>query len=185
MSVSPDRDLVVRALRRDVDAVDELVRRLGCVGRFLAVRNSRLGAPLRANELTDVAHDVVVKVWESLPEFRGAAALETWVFRFCEFGLLSALRRRRRAGQPILDDVAQPARDMGLEHGELDRVYRALGRLAETEAEVVRRRHFDEESFDAIAGRLGQPVTTVKSRYYRALEKLRIWLEPAREETSG
>jgi RNA polymerase sigma-70 factor (ECF subfamily) len=184
--VSSDRELVARALRRDPAALDELVLRLACVGRFLAARNARVGTPLRNAELTEVAQDVVVQVWERLSEYRGDAAIETWVYRFCEFGLMNALRRRRRHQTPAdPEELVQPDRSAGLESSELERVYRALGRLGADEAVVVRRRHFDGASFEDLANELGEPMSTVKSRYYRALDKLRSWLETAWKEYAG
>lgn len=177
-----DHDLVRRALRREPQALDELVSRLGCVARMLAARNARAGSPLHRNEMAEVAQDVLVKVWEHLPAFRGDAALETWVFRFCEFGLMNAARQRRRLAAPIPDEVPVEGEPPGLETSEVERVYTALERLSAEEACVIRQRHFENLRFEAIAATAGEPLTTIKSRYYRALEKLRFWLAPIIEE---
>jgi DNA-directed RNA polymerase specialized sigma24 family protein len=48
----------------------------------------------------------------------------------------------------------------------------------------VRRRHIDDASLEDVALELGEPPSTVKSRYYRALAKLRHWLAPAWQENA-
>ena len=59
-----------------------------------------------------------------------------------------------------------------------ERVYQGLDRLLPEESAVVRLKHFGELTFEEIAERECAPLATVKSRYYRALEKLRFWLAP-------
>lgn len=174
-----DHELVQRALRRDETGLAEFIRRLECVPRIVAARNHRLGSPLAPSELGEVVQDVVVKVWENLPSFRGDASLETWVFRFCEFTLLNAVRRRRRAPVPTQDlEIATEVDSTRVERSDLERVYVALDRLPAPEAEIVRLKHFEERTFESIAATRGEPLTTIKSRYYRALEKMRYWLDP-------
>lgn len=172
-----DLDLVQRVLRRQPEALQDIVQRLRCVPRMLAVRNARLAAPLGTNDLADLSQEVIAKVWEQLHTFRGEAALETWLHRFCELTLMNALRRRRRTTTlPVADTLPEPDGAGGLDGSELEHVYRALARLGAEEADVVRAKHFHDETFEAIALRLEQSTSTVKSRYYRALDKLRVWL---------
>ena len=49
-------------------------------------------------------------------------------------------------------------------------------------SDIVRLKHFEDESFSDIARRLEMPLGSVKTHYYRALEKLRLVLE-ARHRT--
>ena len=123
-------------------------------------------------------HEVIARVWAQLGQYRGHAALESWVFRFCEFELINAVRRKRRRPGIALDDVAaEEPRRSGVDN---ERVYQCLDRLLPEEAAAVRLKHFAELTFEEIAARERAPLATVKSRYYRALEKLRFWLAPLR-----
>lgn len=173
---SEDLDLVRRALRQDDAALQALGRRLQCVTRILAARNARAGRPLDPDDVLDAAHEVIVRVWAQLGEFRGQAALESWVYRFCEFELINAVRRKRRLPRAVeeatLIDVEAPASI------DTERVYMSIDRLAPEEGAVVRLKHFGELTFEEIAEREGTPLATIKSRYYRGLEKLRFWLTP-------
>src|SRR5690606_25538866 len=149
-------DLVQRVLRREPEALHDIVQRLRCVPRMLAVRNARLGTPLGTSDLADLSQEVIAKGWEQLHTFRGEAALETWLHRFCELTLMNALRRRRRRTPtlPVADTLPEPTGAGGLDGSELEHVYRALARLAPDEADVVRAKHFHDETFEAIAQRL-------------------------------
>ncbi|MGE3174880.1 MAG: RNA polymerase sigma factor [Planctomycetota bacterium] len=171
-----DYELARRSLAGDAGARELLGRRLGCIGRMLAARNRRMASPLTDEQLEDVGSDVALHAWSRLREFRGGAALESWLFRFCEFTLRNAMRRRERerSRQGELGDLAS---DQG-SAADRDRVRRALGRLHPDELDAVQCHHFDGLTFDEIAARSGAPVSTIKGRYYRAMERLRWWLGP-------
>lgn len=174
-----DLELARRALQRDPDAIAVLGERLRCVPRMIAARNSRAGRPLGDDEVGDAAHDVIVRVWSQLGEFRGQSALESWVYRFCEFELINATRRKRRR-LPSIDAEAMAETAPTPEPVDTERIWQSLDRLLPEEEVVVRAKHFTGMTFDEIAARDDVPIATIKSRYYRALEKLRFWLAPLR-----
>jgi RNA polymerase sigma-70 factor (ECF subfamily) len=174
-----DLQLAHRALHRDPDAIRLLGERLACVPRMLAARNARAGRPLGDDEIVDAAHDVIARVWSQLGEFRGQAALESWVYRFCEFELINAARRKRRR-PASLDPDTIPEAATESRRFDMERVLQCLDRLPPEEESVVRAKHFAGLTFEEIALRDGAQLATVKSRYYRALEKLRFWLAPLR-----
>ena len=67
---------------------------------------------------------------------------------------------------------------MGSE-GDQERVRRALGDLPVEQLEVIRLMYFDGASGSQVAGDLGIPLGTVKSRARIAMRKLRSALAPA------
>lgn len=150
-----------------------------CIANVVAARNQRLRHPLGRQELHDVVQDVWTRVWAKLHAYDGRAALETWVYKFCEYELRNALRRAARHGakcEPLNEDewsaAARPLRDGRI---DFERVYQGLDELDMVDAVIVRGRHFEHLTFEAIAARCELSVNTVKSRYYRALQKLRRW----------
>jgi RNA polymerase sigma-70 factor, ECF subfamily len=162
-----DVELVGRARAGDAEAVERLLDRLACVPAMLRERHRRLGSPLSAEDLAEVEQETYTALWSKLAGFEGRAALETWAYRFVVLELLKGLdRRARRASSGDDERLALVA------------LHAALERVGPPGADVIRMRHFDQLSFDAIAARSGEPEPTVKARYYRAMKRLREALEP-------
>lgn len=171
-----DLALVRAALAGDRAAADRVAERLACIARILRARARSLCGGLPEHDLLDLAQDVATKVYERLRAYEGRAALESWVFAFCEGELRNALRRRqRRSGDTGLDAGALAAPPLEVE--DFADLYRCLDRLGAGERELVRKKHYDGLVLEAIATRSGTNLNTVKSRYYRALVQLRRCLE--------
>lgn len=159
-------------------ATEAFVERMRCIPRFLNHRNRQLGRPLASEDVADLSQEVFALLWSKLGEFRCEARLETWAYRFCERKILERLRGSRAAHE--LDEhqtdgsLAQPGE-------RLDRgiVLAALEALPRDELSVVIAKHFEELSFESIGARQGASVSTVKARYYRAIERMRTRLGPA------
>jgi len=170
-----DRDLVRAVVAGDEPATAVFVRRMQCVPRFLSVLSAR-GVP-DEQEIGDLVQSVLASVWRRLPDFGGHAALESWVYPFCVHELMNANRRRRRRpwrSEDVPEPPAPPGPDPAWLH---DDVHAALERLGADEAEVIRRKHFEGLTFEEISLRLRISTNTVKTRYYRALVKLRGMLK--------
>lgn len=178
---SGDRVLAQRALLGDRDAVDLLVERMCCVPRFLALRNRRLGSMLSLEDLRDLTQEVLGIAWQKLAEFRGDAALETWLFAISARAFLNAARRHARrkrsgvAGEEVLERAAV-ARDVPIE--DYAHVHACLEQLPEQDARIVRERAFEGREFAEIAASTGHSISALKARYYRALQALRACLGP-------
>jgi RNA polymerase sigma-70 factor (ECF subfamily) len=170
-----DLDLVQRCLAGERDARDQVGARLSCLPRIVAARNRRLTPPLDASRLQDVAGEVSLQVWNKLHEYNGLAALESWLYRFCEFTLLNAARRARKEQTDALDEAGTAARSADSDL-DAERLHLLMARLPDDESAAVRGKHFDDLTFEQIAERLAIPLTTVKGRYYRGVERLRTWL---------
>jgi RNA polymerase sigma-70 factor (ECF subfamily) len=86
-------------------------------------------------------------------------------------------RALERTGAP--DDGADDPAYSGVEHR--DTVHRALATLAPEEREAIALRFGAELTVPEMAEVLGEPLTTVEGRVYRALRKLRGTLGSRRE----
>ena len=73
--------------------------------------------------------------------------------------------------------------ERGLTHG-VEEVHEGLRKIGREEAEVIRLKHFEGQTFEEISRHLGLSPNTVKTRYYRGLEELRPLLT-AREDAKG
>lgn len=166
-----------------------------CVPRILAVQNKRAGRPLDEHDLADLAQDVLLLVWKKLPSFEGASALETWVYSFCYLQFMNASRRKARLRTRASDEAPAEAAADPQESGRFEELYEGVESLPPAERRVIELRLSSELTFDEIGRASDEPVSTVKSRYYKAIQRLAAFLrrrgEPAaadeqpREEAHG
>lgn len=180
-----DLALVRGALQREAKAVEALAIRLGCVPRIVACLNQKVGRPLADHDLADVAQDIVGRVLERLSDYEGRAAFEGWVFRFCSYELMNAIRRRRRqppaAGE--FDEPPDVAHALAWrQRQQREELEDALARIGGAEAEAVRLRHFDGLNNTEIAARQRTTIGAVKARYQRGMTRLKTLFHLQGEE---
>ena len=111
--------------------------------------------------------------WESLEREDFA---ETWIYRIMLNEIFSMLRKRTRNEESMADPdcleeipAETPVDSLSLRE--------ALDRLSPKEKALVELRYFEDLKLEEIAGALDENLSTVKSRLYRTLRKLRIALE--------
>lgn len=184
-----DSELVSRFQGGERQAFDGIVLRYQVRIYSLCLR--WLGEPEVAEE---VAQDVFVALFRSLPTFRGESSLSTFVFRIavnhCKNKRLYRHRRahgRHDALGPSAEDEDAPERDVPDETAATDRgtvqgeaarlVTRALAELDEDHRQVLVLRDVDDLSYEEIADLLGLPRGTVKSRIHRARAELAAVVE--------
>ena len=182
--IRSDLDLVAAALAGDADAIRDFVERMKCVPRILAVRNRRSGSAFDAEELEDVCQETLAAVWRKLPRYDGTAALETWVYRFCEFEFLHRLRKKGR-GRLVLEETLEgtPFEPFAAEEAsplDHEALARGMEGLEQQLSAVIQLKHYEDLTFEQIGERLALSVNTAKTRYYRGLRKLRAVLVKTR-----
>lgn len=141
-------------------------------------------------EALDLSQDVFLRVFRTLPQFRGQSQLRTWIYRIVVNQARNRQRwwrRRHRAGQVSLDQHVETHGDPAAGQGgpdqlfarkELaDRLWRALDGLPFDQRTVVVLRELDGLSYEEIAFSLGVTLGTVKSRLTRARRALRAVLQ--------
>ena len=144
-----------------------------------------LGDP---QEALDLSQEVFLRVFRTLPQFRGQSTLRTWIYRIVVNQASNRQRwwrRRHRSQQVALDDHAAThgeiaesrnfaSPDRVMQHNETaHRVWGALDSLPFDQRAVIVLREIDGLSYEEIATSLGVAVGTVKSRLARARESLR------------
>lgn len=152
-----------------------------------------------AHEAEEVAQEAFFKAYRALESFRGESAFYTWLFRIVVNEARS--RQRFRAVRPTEvslsgahPDSAEraPAEPTGQLHargedpaeeaGRAERkrlVERALARLDPEPRMMIVLRDIEGRNYEEIAGLLGCPKGTVKSRLHRARQALKELLAPA------
>ena len=165
-------DLVARCQRGDKDALGELYRQY----RSEVARNlHRMLGPGRS-EMEDVLQEVFIEVFRSIGRFRGDAKVSTWLYRVCVNVALQRLRKRKRRAEVSQEDVAEEAPGDGGETPEraldarrrLHAVYRILDELSPKKRIVFILHEIEGREPKEIAGIVGAPVLTVRTRLHYA-----------------
>lgn len=146
------------------------------------VYNLALGYTGRHHDAEEIAQTVFVKVWKALPQFRGASAFSTWLYRLTLNACTDHYRReRKRRGDLSLDDPdLSPIRDAApspeeivIQREEEAILRKALAELPEQHRVILILREMDGLDYQEIAQVLEIQVGTVKSRLARARRALR------------
>ena len=189
LSALTDAELALHIGLGDVRALELVMRR----HNRLLYRTAR--SILRDDaEAEDCVQEAYVQAFRSLGSFRAEAKLSTWLTRIVINQALGTVRKRRKEGANVsLDNVLdidghlpganatlseseQP--DAAAMRAELRRLLeRHIDRLPPAFRTVFVLRALEELSVDETAESLGIPVTTVRTRFFRARSLLREALE--------
>jgi RNA polymerase sigma-70 factor (ECF subfamily) len=172
MPTTSDEVLIARIAKGERLAMEELYGRYRVpVYRFVLrmVRN-----PTTAEDLDS---DVFLDVWRQAGTFEGRSAVSTWIFSIARFKALNALQRRpmeelddERAGA-IEDQADDP--EIALAKKDKAAVLRAcLLKLTAEHREIVNLVYYQHKSVEDVAGIVGIPEATVKTRMFYARKKL-------------
>jgi RNA polymerase sigma-70 factor (ECF subfamily) len=139
---------------------------------------------LTAEEREDLAQEILLQVWRSLPQFGGRASAHTWFYRVAlntALGWHRKERRRRERQQHCLAVDAVPARmaDSGQELHQretVERLYAAIQRLPKADAALVLL-YLDDLSYREMAEVLGISESNVGVKLNRAKKALAALME--------
>jgi RNA polymerase sigma-70 factor (ECF subfamily) len=140
-----------------------------------------------ADLAADAVQDALLKAWDRRHEFRGEAALDSWIHRIALNAAIDLTRRRKRRGEEELDDVhetpphATPEVEFVQEAFGRDLTV-AMQRLSTNERQTFLLKHLEGWRIDEIAESLQTNPNNVKSILFRAIRKLRVDLHVWRSE---
>lgn len=148
-----------------------------------------------SGDIPDVSQEVFIKVYKSLPNFRGDSAFYTWLFRITvntAKNYLTSQSRRPPAsdidaeeadsydGSGALKDDANP--EAILHSQEVKQVIlKVIGDLPDELKSAITLRELEGMSYDEIAQIESCPIGTVRSRIFRAREAIDKQLKPLLE----
>src|SRR4051794_17381958 len=169
-----ERLLVVRGQAGDEGAFSELVERFGPRVRYFLRKLT--GEPSGAE---DLFQEVWLDVFRGLPRLADAGAFPAWLYRIARDRAYRELRRRRPDVRPLqdADAVTESADGRDFTAEDAAAVHAALDRLAPEHREVLVLRFLEDISYDEVAGVIGCPVGTVRSRIHYAKRALARVLE--------
>ncbi|HLZ70125.1 MAG TPA: sigma-70 family RNA polymerase sigma factor [Dehalococcoidia bacterium] len=185
LSARTDEELVAAFLSGEIGAFEELVQRYS-----RPIFNFVYRMLCSYADADDVAQDVFVQVYNSLPAARTDLPFKPWLYVIAKNKCLDFLKRKR----PLLfSDVDGPEAEDGsiaervadsdplpeelAERADLQRIlHEAVLGLPERYRQVVAMRYTGDLSFAEIAQALALPENTVKTHFHRAKALLRTRL---------
>jgi RNA polymerase sigma-70 factor (ECF subfamily) len=189
LTLAGEASLRRRLIARDEAALSELID--AASPWLLGIAQSMLGD---VDEAEEVVLEVFASAWDRVASLTDEHdALLPWLLRITRNRAIDRLRRRRRWRLKVERAEAfgelPPDRVQATEIDEAAtpgwHVYRsvhaALDGLPAEQREAVRLAYFQGLTHSEIAGRLGIPIGTVKTRLRLAFDKLRVALGPLQD----
>jgi RNA polymerase sigma-70 factor (ECF subfamily) len=142
-----------------------------------------------ADLAADAVQEALLKAWHRRDDFRGDAALDSWIHRIALNAAIDLTRRRKTRAEDELDDEAHVAQSNEQPENELANeafvsdVDTALQRLSTKERQAFVLKHVEDWRIDEIAESLQTNPNNVKSILFRAVRKLRVDLHVWRGES--
>lgn len=177
-----EEKLIRKILRKgDRKAANELVEKYYDDIFYLVARQT---GEIRETVL-DLTQDIFVSMLASLAGYDSEkAAFRTWLYRIATNKIVDRYRskayRFQRDSFPIEEESLVDSLNLSdaLEDRETAKEILLQIEMLPTETQEILRLHiFAEQTFDTIAEVMEIPSSTVKTRYYRAVEKIRKELD--------
>jgi RNA polymerase sigma-70 factor (ECF subfamily) len=174
--VEPERDdraLVTASQAGDGAAFDEIVER-----HRRAIYQVCFRFVNHHEDASDLAQETFVRAWKGLGDFKGQAALSTWLYRIAVNVCLNRVGAKRLKVEPLdsdgfIDPAAElPGTDL-IRQERADAVRRAIAELPEKQRATLILRTYHEMSHQEIADVLGSSVGAVKANFFHALANLK------------
>lgn len=172
-----DNEIISKVLNGDQQAYAGLVNRYQNYVFTLTLRMIK-----SREDAEEVAQDIFIKAYRSLPNFRGDSKFSTWLYTIVNTTCITFLRKKKLDVHSLDDEkhfeVADNI-DSGMRANQVEQKSRAtmvssaISLLSPDDAEVITLFYKAEQSLDEIATVLGIEVNTAKVRLHRARTRLK------------
>ena len=132
----------------------------------------------------DLISDVFLDVWRQAGKFEARSAASTWVLAIARFKALSAMRRKpeEELDEEAAGAVEDPSDDPEVAVQKKDKgevLRKCLTALSAEHRQIIDLVYYHEKSVEEVAGSVGIPEATVKTRMFYARKKLSELLKAA------
>ncbi|TXN34264.1 RNA polymerase sigma factor [Flagellimonas hymeniacidonis] len=136
-------------------------------------------------EAEEVSQDTFIKIFKSLPHFKGDSKLSTWIYKVAYNTCLDRIKQNKR-NKTFVDidhvkDVAfvsmNNALDKMLQEERKELIKRCLNLLPSNDVGLLTLFYFEEQNLAEMEKTLDIPVSTIKVQLFRARKKFAKVLE--------
>jgi RNA polymerase sigma-70 factor (ECF subfamily) len=140
-----------------------------------------VGNPTQAEDLIS---DVFLDVWRQASKFEARSAVSTWLLAIARFKALSAMRRKpeEELDEETAGAIEDPSDDPEVtaqKRSKSEILRKCLAGLSQEHREIIDLVYYHEKSVEEVAGIVGIPEATVKTRMFYARKKLSELLKAA------
>ena len=177
-----DEELVALATAGDSESFNQLVGRWERQIYALAYRV--LG---REEEARDICQETSLRAFRGIKAFKRQAKFSSWLYRIALNLCRDWMRRKRRTvimtpldtdGEPSLPDLSVETAEARMVRRDLGRLMtEAMATLSEEQRTTVVLKEYHGLTFQEIADLQSSPLSTVKTRLYQGLSRLRRQLQ--------
>lgn len=125
----------------------------------------------------DVVQETMIKAWRQSPVGPGEEIPRSWLLKVAHNAAISLLRTRR---EDVREHDAMPEQPGEIETdrrvegmAQLDELWKAMSRLDDDSRALIALKEVDGLSYEEIAETLGLPLSTIKTRLFRARRQLK------------
>ncbi|MBO0342732.1 RNA polymerase sigma factor [Flagellimonas profundi] len=136
-------------------------------------------------EAEEVSQDVFIKVYKSLPSFKGDSKLSTWMYRIayntCLDRIKKIKKKRMHTELEMVDQISYADLDTAFQ--KMVRTERSaligkcLSRLSDEDAGVLTLFYLEEKNLQEMEKVTNLPINTLKVRLFRARKRLASIME--------
>jgi RNA polymerase sigma factor (sigma-70 family) len=176
-----DKEIISRVLQGELHHFAELVNRYQNYVFTLTLRFIK-----NREDAQEVAQDIFIKAYRSLPDFRGSSKFSTWLYTIVHTTCITFLRKKKHETYSLENEnifTTANSRDLGYNFNQVEqksRIYmvtKAIALLNPDDAEVITLFYKAEQSLEEISGILGLETNAVKVRLHRARIRLKVKME--------
>ncbi len=184
MNLADEGSIIERCKRGDREAFASIVRYYMKPAYYLA-----LGYVGKPEDALDLSQDAFVNAFRHIKRFDVSKSFFPWFYSILKNLCMNHLHRRMRRKEESIDEMAEEEGQIPIPVQTDDpeatvvrkdleaKIGLALSRLRPKDKEIIILQHFQDYSYQEIAGLLGIPIGTVMSRLYGARRALRRELE--------
>jgi len=180
MLTNKEKELISEIRKGNTRAFSDLVDGYKDLVFTLAIR--MLG---NREEAEEVSQDVFIKVYKSLPNFKGDSKISTWIYRIayntCLDRIKKIKKKRTHTDLNHIDQIAyadlDTAFDKMVQAERSEMIDRCLSKLSAEDAGILTLFYLEEKNLQEIEETTNLSVNTLKVRLFRARKRLASIME--------
>ena len=174
--ITNEEQIIIDAIRKgQTAAYSKLVDQYKNLVYTLALRMLK-----HKEEAEEVAQDAFVKIYKSLPKFKGDSKLSTWVYKVTYNCCLDRLKKNRKFLNDVPIDeytynrveIIDNALEQLIKEERQEMIRACVGKLPEDSSALITLFYFDELTLEEISKITDIEANTVKVKLFRARKRL-------------